>query len=96
MQNAAEALAALERAPDRFDAVFSDIVMPGLSGIELGRELRARWPDLPVILTSGYSQAFAEQGVSGLNFLHKPYSVDQLSGLLVQALGRKGIPAENG
>jgi CheY-like chemotaxis protein len=32
-----------------FDAVFSDVVMPRMSGIELGQEIRRLYPDLPII-----------------------------------------------
>jgi hypothetical protein len=49
--NANEALELLEQDAKRFDVVFSDVVMPGMSGIELGRELRQRYPSLPVVLT---------------------------------------------
>ena len=50
--NADEALRTLSEASG-FDVVFSDVVMPGMSGIELGEEIRRRHPDLPVVLTSG-------------------------------------------
>ena len=65
-----------------FDVVFSDVVMPGMSGVELGHEIRRRHPDLPVLLTSGYSEALAEKGRHGFELLQKPYSIEQLSGVL--------------
>ncbi len=80
--NAADALSELAVDPGRFDAVFSDVVMPGMSGVELGREVRRLYPDLPVILTSGYSHVLAQNGAEGFDLLHKPYSIDQLSRLL--------------
>ena len=49
-----EALAAFREHPDAFDLVISDLTMPGLSGLELAREMLALRPGLPVILTSGY------------------------------------------
>jgi PAS domain S-box-containing protein len=49
-----EALAQVEAAPSRFDAVITDEVMPGLSGTELAERLRALRPNLPVVLVSGY------------------------------------------
>ncbi|WP_349368990.1 PAS domain S-box protein [Salinarimonas sp.] len=74
-----EALQRLEEAPERFDAVFSDVVMPGMSGVELGRTVRRRWPGLPVILTSGYSDVLAEEGAGGFELVRKPYGAEDLS-----------------
>lgn len=69
-----------------FDAVFSDVMMPGITGVALARELRRRRPGLPVVLTSGYSEELAESGYEGLAFLPKPYSADQISQVLAKAL----------
>ena len=77
-----EALAELALARD-FDLVFSDVVMPGMSGIELGREVQRLYPDLPVVLTSGYSEAIVQSGASGFPLLHKPYSIASLSRILL-------------
>ncbi len=59
--------------------VFTDVAMPGISGVELAQEIRRRCPDLPVVLTSGYSQVLAQRGSYGFDFLQKPYSIEQLS-----------------
>lgn len=83
--NAQEALAELAKDAGRFDVVFSDVVMPGMNGIELAQEIRARYPDLPVVLTSGYSHVLAQNGTYGFELLHKPYSVEQLSRVLRKA-----------
>jgi PAS domain S-box-containing protein len=77
--NAKAALRLMEEGADRFDVVFSDVVMPGMNGVELGKEIRRRWPNLPVILTSGYSHVLADGGAQGFELLHKPYSVEGLS-----------------
>jgi PAS domain S-box-containing protein len=82
---AAEALAMLEEGGE-FDVVFSDIVMPGQSGIDLARVVRQRWPDLPVVLTTGYSDALAMQHEDSFPVLHKPYSLDALSAALGTAV----------
>jgi PAS domain S-box-containing protein len=82
---------ALERLRDdraRYDVVFSDVVMPGMSGVELGQELRRLYPDLPVILTSGYSSVLAQGGTHGFELLHKPYSVDELAKVLRKVTDR--------
>jgi len=86
------ALAELAANGADFDAVFSDVVMPGMSGIELGQEIRRLHPDLPVILTSGYSSVLAEGGTHGFDLLHKPYSVDELSRTLRKVKDRKALP----
>jgi CheY-like chemotaxis protein len=83
--DAGAALAALAREADRFDVVFSDVVMPGMNGIELGQEIRRRHPDLPVVLTSGYSDVLAQNGTFGFELLHKPYSIEELSRILRKA-----------
>jgi CheY-like chemotaxis protein len=80
--NASEALKLLEEDHKRFDVVFSDVVMPGMSGVELGREIRQHYPGLPVVLTSGYSHVLAEEGRHGFELLHKPYAVEDVSRVL--------------
>ena len=72
---------ALERlaAGDRPKLIFSDIVMPGgISGIELARKVRDRFPELPILLTTGYSEQVA--GTHGFPVLQKPYELDSLAG----------------
>ncbi|MBP0493686.1 response regulator [Pararoseomonas indoligenes] len=77
--NAQAALQLLHEDASRFDTVFSDIVMPGMNGVELGQEIRRRWPELRVVLTSGYSHVLATGGAQGFELLHKPYSIEALS-----------------
>ncbi|WP_420142865.1 ATP-binding protein [Sphingomonas sp.] len=84
--NGAAALAELRSDPGRFDLIFSDVMMPGMSGLELGRQIRDQYPALPVVLTSGYSDVLASEGSSGFDLLHKPYSVEQLSRAMRRAL----------
>ncbi|MEG8042026.1 PAS domain S-box protein [Sphingomonas sp. LR59] len=77
--NGAKALAELATGVERFDVVFSDVMMPGMSGVELGQEIARLYPTLPVMLTSGYSEVLAQSGTHGFELLHKPYSIDALS-----------------
>jgi signal transduction histidine kinase/CheY-like chemotaxis protein len=92
--NAERALEELGNDCGRFHVVFSDVVMPGMSGLELGAEIRRLYPDVPVVLTSGYSHVLAQNGKHGFELLHKPYSVEQLSRVLHKAItwakGRDG------
>ena len=86
---ATDAKAALERLSDgasAFQVVFSDVVMPGMSGLELGEEIRRQGIDVAVVLTSGYSHVLAQNGTHGFELLHKPYSVEQLSRVLHKAV----------
>jgi PAS domain S-box-containing protein len=77
--NAQDALRILEHDASRFDTVFSDVVMPGMNGVDLAHEIRRRWPGLRVILTSGYSHVLAKGGAPGFHLLNKPYSAEGLS-----------------
>ncbi len=83
--NAREALAILEREHSDIDILFSDVIMPGIDGVELARQVRERWPDLTIVLTSGYSHVLADDARHGFALLHKPYSVDELSRVLRDA-----------
>jgi CheY-like chemotaxis protein len=66
----------------RPNLIFTDIVMPGgISGIELARKVRDRFPELPVLLTTGYSEEVG--GSHGFPVLQKPYEL----GALANALG---------
>ena len=85
--HANEARAQLDSCP--LDLVISDIVMPGESGIELRRAILDRWPDLPVILISGYSAEgpaeFAARTPNTL-FVQKPFAADQFLSLVEDTL----------
>ena len=62
------------------DSCFSDIMMPGgISGLELGREIRRRQPSLPIVLTTGLSEAAAGMRQREFGLLLKPYSAEALS-----------------
>jgi PAS domain S-box-containing protein len=82
--NAQEALQRLQDEPRSFDVVFSDVVMPGISGVELARSIRRRYPHLPVVLTSGYSHVLAEEGRHGFALVAKPYSAGSLARALAE------------
>jgi CheY-like chemotaxis protein len=79
-----DAMARLEEAQGEFDVIFSDVVLPGRSGVELGREIRRRYPNLPIVLTSGYSHTLAEEKRHGFELLRKPYTVEDLSRVLAR------------
>ena len=76
--------------------VFSDIVMPGgISGIELAEKVRNRFPELPILLTTGYSEEVS--GSHGFPVLQKPYELQSLAVALEGLLKRQlPIPAPGG
>jgi PAS domain S-box-containing protein len=80
--NAVQALAELHADADRFTAVFSDVVMTGMNGIELAWEISRNYGALPVVLTSGYSYVLADDADHGFALLPKPYSVEELAHML--------------
>ena len=88
--NAEEALAELAKDAGRFDVVFSDVVMTGMNGAEMAQQIRSEYPEMPVVLTSGYSHVLAQHGTYGFELLHKPYSVEQLSRILRKVAKRHG------
>jgi PAS domain S-box-containing protein len=90
VENASAALALLSEDEFSADLVFSDVIMPGMNGVELASMIRDRYPGLPVVLTSGYSNMFAESAHRGFELIQKPYSVESLSRILRKAIADRG------
>ncbi len=85
---AGSALARVEEARN-FDLVFSDIVMPGsMNGIQLAEAIQKKYPDLPVLLATGFSNAALAPGALRFPVLAKPYSVQELSRRIAQMIER--------
>jgi PAS domain S-box-containing protein len=81
-RDSAEAALKLLEAGTKIDLVFSDIVMPGtIDGVGLAREIGSRYPNLPVALTTGYSDA-AIAAPPNLRILRKPFDADALKDLI--------------
>jgi PAS domain S-box-containing protein len=78
------ALDVLER--EQADIVFTDVVMPGASGIDLARTIHERHPALPVLLASGYSDEIFGGAASEFPILQKPYGAESLGAALARAL----------
>jgi CheY-like chemotaxis protein len=87
--DAAAALAILAKDEFAVDLVFSDVIMPGMNGVELAGLIRERYPGLPVVLTSGYSNVLAENAHHGFELIQKPYSVELLSRILRKAIAER-------
>ena len=86
-ENAAEALRHLQQGIE-FDLLLSDIVMPGsIDGLGLAEICRERFPDIPVLLTSGYSDA-AQAADGRFDILRKPFELSALERAIEQVVGR--------
>ena len=80
--NSHGALKTFRSKPESFDFVMTDLTMPGMTGVELARELLSIRPDLPIILCSGYSEMangdiLREHGLKG--FILKPITMTELA-----------------
>jgi PAS domain S-box-containing protein len=78
------------------DVAIVDLVMPELTGAEVVARLRDVRPELPVIVSSGFSGGAALaplDGAPGVHFLPKPYTSEELGRALQEATGRGGSPA---
>jgi len=85
-----EALGRLH-AGQPFDLVFSDLVMPGeVDGLNLARRIRMKWPNLAVLLATGYSKAAEQATVEGFTLLVKPYQPEVLMAAIRQVTAETG------
>ena len=76
--DADEAIIMLERCP-HIVAVLTDINMPGtMDGLQLSRVIRARWPSVGLVITSGRFIARAAQMPAGVHFISKPYTPGEI------------------
>jgi CheY-like chemotaxis protein len=90
-ENGRAALECCRAYHGNIDLVLTDVVMPEMSGRELGERLKAEYPELPVIYMSGYTDdAVIRHGVlrSGSNFIQKPFSPATLTQAVRGALDR--------
>ncbi len=87
-ENAAEALRHLQQGI-HFDLLFSDIVMPGpMNGLALAQACRDNFPDIPVLLTSGYSDA-AQLADGRFDILRKPFELAALERAIETVIGER-------
>ncbi|AJP71594.1 response regulator [Sphingomonas hengshuiensis] len=79
-ENGEAALELLDRI-ERPDLLISDVVMPLLDGPSMARQVRKRYPDLPILFMSGYAEEQLRRSIAldNVGFLPKPFSVQQLA-----------------
>ena len=99
-ENGEEALRKLNE--EKYDLVYTDIRMPGMSGLEVAEHVKAQQPWTPVVIITGYGTDAAETrakaaGVS--NFMHKPLSPEMIEGsardAMIAAAANKGSLLKN-
>jgi PAS domain S-box-containing protein len=92
VSDATSALAAVEK--ENFDIVISDIVMPGsMDGMALANAIRARKPDLPVLLMTGYSPDLAQKETE-FAILRKPFQISDLGRTITRLIAEAKQPAD--
>ncbi len=87
------ALAVFAEAPEEVDAVVTDMTMPGLNGLELGRRLHDIRPDLPVIICTGYSERLTEEAMADAGIdvmIMKPIDLKALVKIICRHLKGRG------
>ena len=89
--NSAEtALEMLENDKLQVDLMVSDVIMPGLDGIELGRRVRDMYPTMTIIFMSGYTEdKFKDDMGEDVHFLPKPFSLKQLAEKVKDVMDKK-------
>ena len=89
----AAALQLLQSAAAEIDLVITDHAMPGMTGIELAAAIRRDWPELPIIIATGYAELVDAD--LGLPRLAKPYRQQELAALIARLVGgaRASAPA---
>jgi PAS domain S-box-containing protein len=82
--------AVLRTADQAFDLLLTDIDLPGQNGAELAASLRERFPDLAIVMMSGYpdDRAIGEAGLTSEMLLRKPFTTTHLVASLRRALGQ--------
>ncbi len=84
VENATAALEALAGAPD-LAVMFSDVVLPGeMDGLALARSVKARYPHVPIVLTTGYARVFDAD--PEFPVLRKPYQIAALGRIIREAI----------
>ena len=91
-----EALDLMESGGSEVIAILLDLSMPRMGGQETLRQLRDSWPDLPVIMMSGYTEEsvapqFSDAGPGVTAFLQKPFFAEDLIGVLRRVLVTAGL-----
>jgi PAS domain S-box-containing protein len=69
-----------------FDLIFSDVVMPGISGLDFARSVRDQFPNQRILLATGYSKQVAMGEAAGFQIVQKPYGAESLTAAISRTL----------
>ena len=86
------ALEIFEKEGDSIDLLITDLIMPGQGGKALGKMVRAKAPDLPILYITGYSFDIAMEELAGeenANYLQKPFHMDHFTATVRNLLDQK-------
>jgi CheY-like chemotaxis protein len=89
-----EALQQLQAADD-ISLVLSDVMMPGMNGLQLRDEVRRRFPSKGFALMTGYSEEIEAGAPAGVPLLSKPFTADELRRALVRAMDSRPVQPQN-
>ncbi len=87
--SSSEALELFRAHPQDYDLVITDMTMPGMTGDKLAKELLQIRPDIPIILSTGFSENMSREKTATLGIkvlMMKPVTLEDLSGATRQAL----------
>jgi CheY-like chemotaxis protein len=90
-----EAVDLCSRHQGTIHLMLTDVVMPGINGVELSKRMAPMQPEMKVLFMSGYTaNAIAHQGVldPGVSFIHKPFSISSLAHKVREVLGSGAGP----
>jgi len=90
VESAEQALKVLQ-AENSIDLVITDHAMPGMTGTELAKRIRRKWPEMPVIIATGYAEL--PELDSGVPRLSKPYRQQDLAAVVARMLGEQPAAA---
>jgi DNA-binding NtrC family response regulator len=99
VETATDGRAALDLlSASRFDLVVTDLKMPGISGVDLLEKIKAKWPDIEVVLITAFGTidvAVRAMKLGAYDFLQKPFKADQLTAVVDRALEHRRLKTEN-
>jgi CheY-like chemotaxis protein len=88
----ADALRAMDKQPGEIDLLLTDVIMPGLDGVELATAVRRKQPQTKVMYMSGYNDRNMEGIGEGTILLRKPFSQQLLAGKIREVLASRCHP----